>query len=84
MNMKQLNDSARKVHGADIDFQLVRSIAWGNEDICILITGRNHSRAAADLAMCGARIGMRSKVQEQTSAGFQGAPARIYSAVSFT
>ncbi|KAK74686.1 hypothetical protein WLV04_25060 [Bordetella bronchiseptica] len=83
MDIKQLSDSARKVHGADINFQVVRSVAWGNTDNCILVKGRNHSKAAADLSMCASRVGYRSKVEEQTSAGFQGSPSRVCSAVSF-
>ena len=56
--IKSLNESARKVHGSDIYFLVARAKAWGHVDNLVIVQGKNHSLAAADVArvLPGAKI----------------------------
>lgn len=75
-----LNESARKVHGADISITVARAKAFGNEDNLILVMGGNHKDAACDVARS---VGKGAKISEEKSTGFMGSPGYTYSAVGF-
>lgn len=82
-DIRVLNESARKVHGADISIQVARAVAWGNDDTCILVHGSKHSEAAQDIARAAVSAGMKPKLSQDRSGGFMGAPIRAYSLVTF-
>lgn len=84
MDIKGLNESARKVHGADISIQVARAVGWGNDDTFILVYGRRHALAAADLARAALRNGSKPVLAQETARGFMGGPDRQYSTVQFT
>lgn len=48
--IKALNESAKKVHGADISLMVARCIHFGHEDNLVIISGKNHKAAAKDFA----------------------------------
>ncbi|MBR8054183.1 hypothetical protein [Burkholderia vietnamiensis] len=62
MNITALNESARKVHGSDIDFLVARAQAWGHTDNLILVSGKNRARAVADLVRAVAMTGKKAVV----------------------
>lgn len=46
--IKAINDSAKKIHGADICIMVARAIHFGHEDNLVIISGKNHKAAAKD------------------------------------
>lgn len=48
--IKAINDSAKKVHGADISIMVARAIHFGHDDNLVIISGKNHKAAAKDFA----------------------------------
>lgn len=79
MNTNELNESARKVFGKDINVMVARCKAWGNDDNCILIQGREHLACASGFV----RAVRGAKVSSETSPAFMGAPAKTYSKVEW-
>ncbi len=48
--IKALNESAKKVHGADINLLVARAVCFGNDDNLVIVSGKNHKAAAKDFA----------------------------------
>jgi hypothetical protein len=44
-----INASAKKIHGSDISIVVARAVAFGNDDNLVIVSGKNHCAAAADL-----------------------------------
>ena len=78
-----LNVSAKKVHGADIFIMVARAISFGHDDNLIIVQGRKHERAAADLVKAFAAVGKKPKVTTEKSSGFMGIPPSEYTTVQF-
>lgn len=78
--LRKAEQSAKKLFGDDISFTLARSPAWGNEDCCILIYGRNHAAVA-----CGFTQAIKGDVSitQEEGGGFRGSPTYTYSCVTF-
>lgn len=53
-----INASAKKVHGSDISILVARAVAFGNDDNLVIVSGKNHRAAAADLVLVtpGAKV----------------------------
>lgn len=83
MDLRALNQSARKVHGADITVMVARAVAWGHDDNLILVSGRNHARAAADIARAVVSQGSKPVITEERTADFLGSVDRITSKIQF-
>lgn len=83
MDLRALNKSARKVHGADVTVMVARAVAWGHDDNLILVSGRNHTRAAADIARAVASQGSKPVVTEERTTCFLGGPDHISSKITF-
>lgn len=83
MDLRGLNRSARKAYGADIAIMVARAAAWGHEDNLILVSGRNHASAAADIARAVASQGFKPVITEERTAGFLGSTDRVSSKIQF-
>lgn len=83
MNIQALTQSARKVHGADISILIARATAWGNTDNLLLVSGRNHRGAAADIARAAVRIGAKPRITEANTTNHIGGGVRVHSEVQF-
>lgn len=46
--IKAINESAKKIHGADICIMVARAIHFGHDDNLVIISGKNHKAAALD------------------------------------
>jgi hypothetical protein len=49
-DIRAINESARKTFGADVAILVARAKAWGNDDTCIIVTGKKHAEAAKAFA----------------------------------
>lgn len=77
-SVQQTRDAARKVFGDDIEFTLARAPAWGNDDCCILVYGKQHAAAARAFGcLAGATV------TADRGGGFMGRPIFSYSIVTF-
>lgn len=65
--INNLNESARKVYGPDINVSVARAPAFGNDDICFIVHGLRQSEVALDLL----RFVHRGEIS-QTSSEFMG------------
>lgn len=56
--IKAINESARKLFGADTSILVARAPAFGNRDACVIVMGKRHADAARHFALAvrGARI----------------------------
>ena len=77
MDTKELNESARKAFGSDINIMVARCTAWGNDDNCVIVQGKAHLACASGFA----RTVRKAALATETSAPFMGSPARTYSTV---
>jgi hypothetical protein len=79
-------ESGRKVFGADHDLMIARCPAWGSDDVCLIVRGKQHAAAARAVA---SKCGPSAKVTEQTSCAWTPPgstverPAYTYSVVEF-
>lgn len=48
--IKAINESAKKIHGADISLMVARAIHFGHDDNLVIVSGKNHKAAAKDFA----------------------------------
>jgi hypothetical protein len=46
--IKAINASAKKIHGADIHIMVARAVHFGHDDNLVIISGKNHKAAALD------------------------------------
>jgi hypothetical protein len=76
-SIKKVNESAKKLFGSDISISVARCPAWGDQDTCILVSGKRHIEAASDFARL--RGAMLSTAK---SDGFMGMPSYTYSKVT--
>lgn len=79
MNVKPVQESARKLFGADIEIMIARCRAWGHEDSCIIVRGKRHSDAAAGFA----KVVRGAKLTVDASPAFMGAPASTFSVIEW-
>lgn len=49
-SIKSINGQARKVFGADTSILVARAPAFGNDDTCIIVSGKRHAEAAMGFA----------------------------------
>lgn len=78
-SIQSVTKLARKIHGADISIIVARSIAFGHTDNLILVMGKNHIAAAADLV----RVIGGAQCKEVASTTFAGEPPATHSEVAF-
>jgi hypothetical protein len=78
--IRALNESARKVHGKDICILLARAASFGNDDNLIIVLGKNHASAAADVARSA---GKAATISVEPLTNFHGAPKGFKSLVCF-
>ena len=79
MDMKPVQESARKLFGADILIMIARCKAWEHEDNCIIVRGQRHSDAAAGFAKSARGM----KLTTETSPAFMGTPASTFSVIEW-
>lgn len=65
MDIKGLNESAKKVHGPDIMVLVARAVAFGHDDNLIMVRGRRREQAARDIAQSVVRQGNKPTIRRQ-------------------
>lgn len=79
-SLRKAEQSAKKLFGADIQFLLARAPAFGSDDCCILVMGKNHLAAAQGFARV---VKGGVKITEERSSGFMSIKPYTYSSVTF-
>lgn len=79
MDLKPVQESARKLFGADIEIMLASCKAWDNDDNCIVVRGERHAEAATGFV----RVVRGAKLSSHKTAAFMDSPAESFSTVEW-